>query len=1773
MVGRARELLSSIAFLDLEVGLDGRLRDAGVVFGDREIRIDCGDEGSAIDALADAVGRAQFLGGHNLLWHDLPRLAALRPHAPILRMPVLDTLLLSPLAFPRRPYHRLVKDYKLQRESANDPVADARLSRDLLQDEIAALANCERGLLDVIATCIAPQIGGIVAASAAAQLRVAEAASTYGGSAEDDERPSIARRAADGGGHARLLESLGAQPCATAALQAWFEALEGCCVRARRGLVERHRARRGDPLELAFVANWLVEAASADSVGSVLPAWVRRGFPGVRDLLTELRDSDCGEAGCAYCRQMHDADALLRRHFGFEFRERPATADGRSLQRAIVECGLHRGSLLGILPTGGGKSVCFQLPALVRHERKGALTVVFSPLQALMQDQVDQLKTLVGGAVAMINGLLTPPDRGDAMERVRLGEVAILYISPEQLRSPSCARLLDGREIAAWVFDEAHCLAKWGHDFRPDYLYASRFIREQAERLGVPQAPIVCLTATARTAVRDEIREHFRKELGIELTLFEGGVRRDNLEFAVEVVPHAHKQERIRELVEEQLQAALTGAVIVYCARRRHADELAEHLTQRGLEALSYHAGLDAGLRKARQDAFVHSEARVMCATNAFGMGVNKSDVRLIVHAQMPASLENYLQEAGRAGRDGLPARCVLLHDNDDVEAQFELIASSRLSKSDLEAIWRVLKRKGKDQERPIVITTGELLRDDRASTSFDAEDRQASTKVVTAISWLERAGFLHRDENRTRAISVRLRERDRAKAHAVIAAQKLEAPEAELWRAVWSSLVQRRFDERCDTDALAELPEFRRWEEVAPSRTALTASQKALRVIHAMAKAGLVGTSTTMTAFLRDRVADPSRKRLENAAALERELLDLLPELAPDAEDTDPKTGQRRWLQMSLRAVNQTLRDRDVTTELRMVKRLLAGLGRDGEGLAATTGSLELRRLDAAETWQIRLRRDWAQIREIADRRREVAGVALDVMERRIDRATQQRSANQLVEFTYEDIEKALAADLLLGQRVKDRLAAIERALLWLHELEVVVLQGGLTVFRRAMTIGLRERGSGTVTRNDYGPLEEHYASQQEGVHVVARYAEVGAGSMRSAHDMVGDYFALAAPEFRRRHFAGESDLLRQGTTAESLRRIVEELRNPAQQAIVTADIDRNLLVLAGPGSGKTKVVVHRCAWLLRVQRVAPRSILLLCFNRSTAHELRHRLVALIGDAARSVTIATYHGFAARLCGRSFADRGARSAVSDNELKELLEEAVRTLELGADELDKEARRDELLAGYRYVLVDEYQDIDDVQYRLIAALAKGGTGKGVERQQQLRLMAVGDDDQSIYGFRHASVEFIRRFEEDYDAERHALTDNYRSSAAIVAVSNAVIAANRDRMKAEPIRAVRAPRSEDPAVEVLEIADGPSLDAAEALAVVEHVKGILGSLRCAAPRELAVLVRTHDTLHAIRTALEQSHIPVRVGIRASFPRARVAEVAAWLELLESREASAGALDEIALCAIRDTVVARHPDSPWSELLDGIVADCIDELVGDGAVSARVVRDYVQEALAEERRESAIGRGVELRTIHSAKGLEFDHVVVTDPRSRPGQTARQLEEERRLLYVAMTRAKHSLALIVRPDAPQPHLGGLAAPLVRRRTFAVPLHVQRVPSLGLRYEVLDLSAIWLDHAALRPADAAIHRDLDALRPGAVLRMADGPSRIGLVDSSGVRVGELSAAGTECWRPRLGRVREVRVVAVLRRERDDVRPRPDATGGSEATCRVDRWSHPLIEVVWETG
>ena len=992
---------------------------------------------SALNRLDKLADGADFVIGHNLVAFDLPHLRAAKPDLRLLDLPAVDTLLLSPLAFPRNPYHHLVKhcqDGQLRRGQINNPELDARLALEVFNDQRKVLSEAAPELLSAwhwLATTASAASGFDLFFSA---LRNAE------------------------------------RPAGVEAYAVIRQLLAGdaCHVHAR----EVTAALSPPDWPLAYVLAWLSVAGG----NSVLPPWVKYQFPQTGRLLQRLRSTACAGPGCAWCRERHDARRELKRWFGFTaFRPAPEHA-GRPMQQAIVEAVMARRHVLGILPTGTGKSLCYQIPALSGYDKTGALTVVISPLVALMADQVTGLQARGITSCVAINGLLSMPERRDALDKVRMGDAGIVLVSPEQLRNRTLRKALDQREVGGWVLDEAHCLSKWGQDFRPDYRYISRFIRDKAGYDPIP--PILCLTATAKPAFIAEIVEHFKERLGIELEVFNGGASRDNLSFEVIPTSGGEKFALIHDLLSSHLPADRTGGAIVYCASRNRTEQVAEFLNAKGASADHFHAGLTPDTKKDVQRRFIDGDLKVIAATNAFGMGIDKPDVRLVIHADIPSSLENYLQEAGRAGRDREAARCLLLYDRSDVESQFGLSARSRLSQREIHGILRALRNlnRKKQMRNEVVATVGEILREDE-DNAFERDAMTDDTRVKTAVAWLEESHLLSREENRTEVFTPPpcASSPSKRRSRRLERANLYQGRSKELLN-VTAALLEAPADGGITTDELM-------------SSSGLSA-EGVRCALHDLESLGIARNDMTLTAFVHKGIRRDSGRRFEQAAQLEDALIAHLQEAAPDLEEGES-------LPLHLRLASQRLRDAGVPEPLpERLSRVLKGIAQDGRGEGGGKGSLRLRTQDAETVW-VTLQRRWRPLQETAELRRSAAKLLLDHLIGQLP--AQSRGADLLAETTMGQLFEALRADALIYSRVRNPSRLLDHALMWLHDLEIVRLHRGLAVFRPAMTIRLAQERRG-FTNADFEPLALHYRGQVLQIHIMVAFAERGlqAGSAR---------------------------------------------------------------------------------------------------------------------------------------------------------------------------------------------------------------------------------------------------------------------------------------------------------------------------------------------------------------------------------------------------------------------------------------------------------------------------------------------------------------------------------------------------------------------------------------------------------------------------------------------------------------------------------------------------
>jgi len=798
--------MKHIAFFDLEVNLPPkpRISSIGIWFQGRTWHT------QSISDFEQFVNEARYLCGHNIFAHDLLYLKNAGGSDLFFQKHFIDTLYLSTLLFSNRPYHRLVKDYRLKSDYFNNPVEDSKIAADLLQDCISAYFTLPESFRQIL-------------------LGLLNKTPWFAAFFE-----LIGER----------LNSFSGIPQQEANIQQYFK--DRICSNADIAFLLADQ-----PVALACALTLL----EAPDTGSIIPPWLLHTFPVIPDVLRSLRTNSCQKPDCHYCKQNLSAVVGLKKYFGYDNFRKFTESEQVPLQQEVVETALRGESLVAIFPTGGGKSLTFQLPALMKAVANRGLTVIISPLQALMKDQVDVLRNRfdITNAVA-INGLLSPLERADAINTVQEGGVNLLYISPESLRSNTIYSLLKARYIERFVIDEAHCFSSWGQDFRVDYLYIGRFLKElaSAKKLTSP-IPVSCFTATAKPEVVQDIIHYFKDQTGLELKLFQTKATRNNLTYkASKAEGKEGKLQQLRDLMQNVAEPA-----IVYVSRTKTSQYVAEELKKSGIKAAAFHGKMDSDLKIRIQDSFMSGETDVIVATSAFGMGVDKENVKMVVHFDISDSLENYLQEAGRAGRKAdLQANCHLLFDEDDLNNHFALLNQTKLSKKEVGQIWKAVKdfKRSKFTKSALEIAK---------QAGWDTDMMNLETQVKAVIAALEDVGFLKREMNSPRIFAQSILVRNVEAANKIILANPNKFPKDQVQQAirVFQYLISR---EDTMVDSLADHLGIEK--------------EKVVKILLHFKELGLLGDTRDLTALINPtRSEKNSEKWYQRYAKLEKALLEVL--------------------------------------------------------------------------------------------------------------------------------------------------------------------------------------------------------------------------------------------------------------------------------------------------------------------------------------------------------------------------------------------------------------------------------------------------------------------------------------------------------------------------------------------------------------------------------------------------------------------------------------------------------------------------------------------------------------------------------------------------------------------------------------------------------------------------------------------------------------------------------------------------------------------------------
>jgi ATP-dependent DNA helicase RecQ len=1425
---------------------------------------------------------SSFVCGHNIIGHDIKYIGRAISAAGVPIANVIDTLYLSPLFFPEKPYHALLKDDKLQSEEANNPLNDSIKARSLFHDEIAAFGHTDPDLQKIFYLLLKDQ----------KEFTCFFSYISFSCSSIDVEQTIRDKFHNDICGNSNI-----------------------------------PRMIREYPVELAYS----LALISCKNRYSITPRWVFKNYPDVERILFSLRNKPC-LPGCDYCNQALDIHKGLKRFFHFDSYR---TYAGEPLQERAVKAAVNNKSLLAVFPTGGGKSITFQVPALMSGVSARGLTVIISPLQSLMKDQVDNLERIGITDAVTINGLLDPIERAKSFERVEDGSASLLYISPESLRSKTIERLILGRNVVRFVIDEAHCFSSWGQDFRVDYLYIGDFIKSiQDKKHRETSIPVSCFTATAKQNVIEDIKSYFKEKLSLDLELFTSDAKRENLTYKViHVNDNEEKYNLVRSLIEEKNCPA-----IVYVSRTKKASEIAGRLVEDGFNARPFYGKMSAQEKTANQNAFIAGEVSIMVATSAFGMGVDKKDVGVVIHYDISDSLENYIQEAGRAGRDEhITADCFVLFNEEDLGKHFILLNQTKLNVKEIQQIWKAIKDITKLRS-----TVSQSALEIARKAGWDDSIREIETRVTTAISALEQSGYLKRGQNVPRVFASSIMSKTAQEAiDKITTSKRFNKEQAE----DATRIIKKLFSSKSRKQSPGEDGESR--VDYISDHLGIR-KEDVVHSINLLREENILADAKDLTAFIKKREnSNRSLKIVKAYSDIENVLLSLfeMEEKQFHMKELNEEAERRGLCDVTLHKIKTIINIWDIK---HWIKRQNCGKNRVAVICMQTRESFK----------------------DTLVKQAELAGFIVGYLydKSNTDKpGVESRSEGVLVEFSVHELKEQYEKTLLLFKKditIED----VEATLFYLSRTEAIKIEGGFLVTYNGLTIERTEMDNKKRYKNeDYEKLNQFYENRVQQIHIVGEYARKMIDDYEDALQFVDDYFQLNYTSFLNKHFKGSrQNEIKQNITPAKFKQLFGEL-SPAQLAIIKNQESKYIVVAAGPGSGKTRVLVHKLASLLLMEDVKHEQLLMVTFSRAAVTEFKMRLHNLIGNAAYYIEIKTFHSYCFDLLGKI-------GSVSN--FDGIVKKTVEKIKSGEVEISQITKA--------VMVIDEAQDMDENEFALIKAM--------MEQNEDMRVIAVGDDDQNIYEFRGADSKYLEKFIAEMSARKYELIENYRSKRNLVSFTNQFVEKVHHRIKQFPITAHTNDNGK------IHIVHYQSVNLITPL-VRDILSAELVGTTC-------VLVAANDE------ALQVTGLLLRNGTKAKliqsndgFEIYNLLEIRFFIDKI-NEEGNSAKIDEGSWNDAKRLLKNEFQNSSQLEVCLNIIAGF--EIANPEDKYKTDLEIFLRESKLEDF-PGAVGETIIVSTIHKAKGKEFDNVYLMLPNFKP-----QEDNDKRQLYVAMTRAKSNLTI---------------------------------------------------------------------------------------------------------------------------------------------------------------
>lgn len=1443
--------MSKIVFFDLEVN-NKKITDIGAVsFSGNQFH-----ENNKKNFYA-FIRKYKFVAGHNIFAHDLKYVRIDSSQT------IIDTLLWSPLLFPQKPYHKLLKDDKWAESDSNDPVNDSKKAQALFFSLVDSFNKLDNKLKSIY-------------------YELLKNSNKYHGF------------------FIYLNFKKGVRNL-TKTITSYFK--DYICENANI-----KRFIKDSPVELAYALSIIKYTND-----SILPAWVTYNYPDTINIVHHLRSTKC-RSGCSYCKNnLNEVKALYDFFTYSSFK----TFNNRNIQQEAVIDAINQHSLLVVFPTGGGKSLTFQLPALMAGKNEGGLTVVISPLQALMKDQIDGLKDKhsIVNAVT-INSLLDPIERQKAYELLLDGSAHILYISPEMLRNKSIETVLLKRNVVRFVIDEAHCFSSWGQDFRIDYQYIGKFIKE-LNKVTNKSIPVSCFTATAKPQVINDIKTYFKDTLDIEFKehIFSGG--RENLSYHVILI----KDDRDRDKKLVNILSASKEPTIIYTSRTRTTYDLSLKLNQYGFPSTYFHGQLERDEKIENQNKFMSGEVNIIVATNAFGMGIDKDNVKNVIHYNISSSLENYIQEAGRAARsEDIKGNCYILFNENDLNTHFNMLKQSKLSIDEIKQIWSAVKRlTGK--RKTLNISPLEIARE----AGWDEEAYDVETKVKTAINELERTNYLERGQNNPSVFASSLRIDGMSAANPYIEKSEALKEHREIVNTLLSRMFSIKYQNRKDPMARVELISIQLAIE----------KNKLIEIINGLSEVGILDDDKDIKSY----IGNDSENRLSN---LLKKLYNLENYLYENITQ-EPTTTDYRLIVERFSSEEPALR-----VNINQIVSLINFLVQDKY--------LEKCKTIRRHVYQYR----WTNsIEQIIKQREQHYKIAFKILEFLFIEAEKLREKNQkevTVNFSFRDIQDHYKATLF-NESINYKL--IESVLHFLTRNKILRVDGSFFVLYNAIKVVRKvEEQNIQYKKEDYKQLSQHYQHRNQQIHIMGDYAKMMLVDKNKAQEFVSDYFNLPFKAFLRKYYKDRKEELLITQTLDKYNQIFNDLSS--RQAEIIKDDSKYITVFAGPGSGKTRLLVHKLGSLVLLEDVKPSQILMLTFSQAAAIEFKTRLKQLVGSLANYVEVATFHSYCFKLL-----EIIGNLEKSD----EVVAQAVEMIKNDEVDMSKITRT--------MLLIDEAQDMSHDEFELVKAL--------MEKNSDMRILAVGDSYQNIYRFRGSNSYNFESLHYTHKAKLFELIQNYRSKDNLVEFTNRFLEKYGGKIARNPIEAF------DKTLGNIEVTQYRHNNLTIPIINDLISKDLKGSI--------AILSRTNLEALDIHTQLIKKGINAKLiqgGTR--FRLYNLLELRTFLTYFGNTHTIADDEWKTAISQLKN-------DFKKSSLLEDCLKKLTDFKESNEPIYFSDLQQFLYQSNVEDFYQSEENEIV-VSTMHQSKGKEFNHVFIYNDYTS------LKEEDVPILYVAMTRAKDNL-----------------------------------------------------------------------------------------------------------------------------------------------------------------